>query len=285
MPDFWSHQLASKKIKMLFTEKNPSFLMWDSSFDPYFYFGAQGPDFFFYINQPRFYVKKRYKNIGNHFHTTDIQSSFKFMLEYLSLHQTQALKAYIAGYITHYVLDFTCHPLICEWGPDSKSHKEIELVLDAMIVWRSEQMRVQNMSMKYWRFNPQVMSDEIGALWQHVLEKCEMECLPSPLYMQATKDMKIIQTILLGDIISKLPFVPHLSQIFKYDLKCLSYPKSLMTMHSNSCDFEKFWVAYSQGIEISTLVLKQIDEAYTSHLSFESIIEEYFQNNYLGEAI
>jgi hypothetical protein len=284
MPDFWSHQLASKKIKKLLKDKNPSFFKWDRSFDPYYYFGAQGPDFFFYINQPRFYRKVRYKSIGNHLHTTDIQSTFKSMLDYLSLHQTQALKAYVAGYITHYILDLKCHPLICKWGPDSKSHKEIELVLDAMIVWQSEKMRIQNMSMKEWRFNPKVMTDEIGVLWRHVLKECAIGEIPTALYMQATKDMRIIQVILLKNIISTLPFVPLLSRVFNYDLKLLSYPKSLTDQHYSSVDFDEFWEAYIQGIEISTLVLKQIDEVYTSHLNIESIIDEYFKKDYLGEA-
>ncbi len=285
MPDFWSHQLASKKIKTNFIELNPSFFIWDSSFDPYYYFGAQGPDIFFYINQPRPCKVKRYNYIGNHLHTTDIGHTFKIMFEYLTLNPSQALKAYVAGYIIHYILDYTCHPLICKWGPDSKSHKAIELVLDAMIVEHSTHLPIQEMSMQDWRFDPLIMNAEIGAFWQNVLREGQTDCIPRPLYLQATRDMKIIQNILLKDIISKLPFISLLSGLFKYDLKLLSYPRSLTEAQYKSYDFDKFWETYMQGIQISTIVLKQIDEAYTSQFSLESIIEEYFHKSYLGEAI
>ncbi|MDW7660737.1 MAG: zinc dependent phospholipase C family protein [Bacillota bacterium] len=284
MPDFWSHQLASEKIKTKFMELNPSYFIWDSNLDPYYYFGAQGPDFFFYINQPRPYKMKRYKFIGNHLHTTEIRKTFEIMFEYLRLHPSQALKAYVAGYITHYILDFTCHPLICKWGPDSKSHKEVELVLDAMVTRYYKQKPIHEMSMNDWRFDPLIMTGEIGAFWQHVLNECQIGYLPRPLYLQATKDMKIIQDILLKDTISKLPFISLLSRLFKYDLKMLSYPKSLSEDHYNSYDFDEFREAYMQGIQISTIVLKQIDKAYTSQFSLDSIIEEYFYKSYLGEA-
>lgn len=285
MPDFWSHQLASKKIKTHFMELNPSFFLWDNRFDPYYYFGAQGPDFFFYINQPRPYKMKHYKHIGNHLHTTDIGPTFNIMFNYLKLHPSQALKAYVAGYVTHYVLDLTCHPLICKWGPDSKSHKTVELLLDAMIVERSEQLPIQEMTMKDWQFDPLMMNDEIGAFWQQVLNELQLDHVPTPLYMQATKDMKIIQGILLKDIISRLPLISFLSRLFKYDLKLLTYPRPLTEVHYESVDFDIFWKAYMQGIQISTIVLNQIDTVYTSHYGFESIIEEYFHKSYLGEAI
>jgi len=76
--------------------------------------GTQGPDVFFYY-LPCLYRKKWYQ-LGNTLHKTNVQAFFGAMLNHIeildNIEQKNIAISYLAGYLTHYSLDYHTHPYI-----------------------------------------------------------------------------------------------------------------------------------------------------------------------------
>lgn len=75
--------------------------------------GLQGPDIFFYYLP--YYLSPRH-NIGSISHAEDTRNFLRHLINSPSLFQNQKetsiAKAYILGFIGHYILDCACHPYI-----------------------------------------------------------------------------------------------------------------------------------------------------------------------------
>ncbi len=123
-----------------------------------FLLGNQGPDPLFYcVANP---TTAKYVKLGNHMHHTEpsaLMSSMANSLVYLPESAHGIAKAYIAGFLCHYLLDRAEHPLVyaqqyalCDAGVEklgskdgSEVHAIIESDLDEMMLWtrRGETVR------------------------------------------------------------------------------------------------------------------------------------------------
>ena len=126
-----------------------------------FLLGNQGPDPLFYcVANP---TTAKYHELGNLMHHTDPSAllfSLAQSLVYLPEAAHPLAKAYIAGFLCHYLLDRAEHPLVyaqqyalCDAGIDGLSGKDgsevhaiIESDLDEMVLWTCEGKTVASFS-------------------------------------------------------------------------------------------------------------------------------------------
>ena len=92
-------------------------------FDNIYAFGAQGPDFFYYIGKFNPLTKHRYSEVGNQVHELATKALFREMLNFMTSKPSEALMAYISGFISHYIISdnaSTC-PIIIDHGTFSRT--------------------------------------------------------------------------------------------------------------------------------------------------------------------
>lgn len=111
MPDALTHCLFAKEV----IETLPVTLQTLVNENmKYYLLGSSGPDACYYYGQiPLYYRpnKKSLARLGNALHEERINDYFTLVIEQFDV-STDDLKAYMLGYMTHYMLDRTCHPFV-----------------------------------------------------------------------------------------------------------------------------------------------------------------------------
>ena len=274
MPDFWSHQYAALEAlnanNILITDDARSLYL----------FGAQGPDFFYYINKMNPFTKKHYGSIGNLIHEKQITKQFESMLHYLSAHPTPENIAYFAGYLSHYILDVHCHPLICKLGPDSDSHKRVEMALDALCFKQIWHKALKDLDIHPFICNRIQMSEHFTPFWIHHLDHCFEINIDTESLAKANKHMVFIQNLLLKNRIRKIPFVPMFSRLMHYDLSMLTYPDDIQP---ETYQFETFKTSYLLGIQVIKEAFESLTQVLSETMTIDDFIKNHIHNDFLGE--
>lgn len=91
-----------------------------------FYLGSQGPDLFFFY---KYGVMSRLKQIGIYMHEHRIEEIIKAMHEYIASSSDYDLLSYFYGYLCHYALDSSAHPLVFHRSKYGNLKDEPELVI------------------------------------------------------------------------------------------------------------------------------------------------------------
>lgn len=121
MPDLWTHYFFAKQVKY---EQQLKITQSDI-----YYLGAQGPDFLFYQAFEPWKKDKPGSDVGELFHQVKTDQLLPYVFEKRQT-ATGELADYLAGFLTHYALDSTVHPMIHRLAEDFRAHKELEMALD-----------------------------------------------------------------------------------------------------------------------------------------------------------
>lgn len=122
MPDIWTHYFFAKQVmyEQRLTINHPD----------WYYLGAQGPDFLFYQGfQPWKKSDKPGTDVAQMFHQVETDRLLQFVIDRRKT-ATGELKDYLTGFLSHYALDATVHPMIHRDATDGKQHKQLEMALD-----------------------------------------------------------------------------------------------------------------------------------------------------------
>jgi len=130
MPTTYSHYRYGQKVFALLPESIRE------DIEPYMDFyniGVHGPDILFYY---RAYRHNPINQYGVKVHHEPARVFFEKALKvYEKQHERPEAKAYLAGFMTHFILDSTCHPYINRRAKETGvSHTEIESDLDLMVM-------------------------------------------------------------------------------------------------------------------------------------------------------
>lgn len=109
-----------------------------------FFWGAQGPDFFYLSRIFPWQKGKNIRKYGYLFHNEKPSLILDALKNYYNIHSSDLVLSYIAGFITHYALDSTAHPFI-NYGakelhkinkniPENIYHHDIEANLDIIVL-------------------------------------------------------------------------------------------------------------------------------------------------------
>lgn len=149
MPDVLTHILFANMVKESISDINVKDAIENNL--QTFYFGAQGPDFLYYLISPLL-VDRRVPAAGSMMHRIETARFFKdyvLWLENLEGIEYEQCLAYFAGFLTHFYCDKTIHPYIIatkEQGADyfkkrpekaRLSHYMIEYIMDIRL-WKQE---------------------------------------------------------------------------------------------------------------------------------------------------
>ncbi len=97
--------------------------------------GLHGPDILFYY---RPFQQNRVNGLGHAMHKETAAGFFEQAKQTYRQTQSEALFAYVTGFICHFMLDSACHPIVDEWMKKTHStHAEIETELDRMLMERT----------------------------------------------------------------------------------------------------------------------------------------------------
>lgn len=284
LPDFWSHHFAAKKADEKRRTTKPKHLVWSADFDNLYTFGAQGPDFFYYIGKFNPLSKHHYGDVGNQVHELDTRVLFQEMLDFMIKTPSEALMAYISGFISHYIMDVHCHPLICLLGPDNTSHKRVELDLEAFCVHDYWKISWHTLNVKAIKCNDNYLRQGYVELWQYLLPKCYHVSIKEVELLKGHVSMLRIQKLLVNDTLSHMPFLNVLTKLFNYDLSALRYPdvndEALKTLR----EYKTFQDQYSKGIEETSKALIALDSVLDGTITVEHFIKTFIKYDFLGEA-
>lgn len=283
MPDFWSHHYAAFAAREKIEQREIKHLKWPVEMDPFYYFGAQGPDFFYYINKFNFLSKVRYSHIGNELHASIPANLFRTLFEHLLLNPTPMRLAYISGFVSHYIMDVHCHPIICELGPDSNSHKRIEMDLEALCLFHFWKLTRASLNIDAARCLNKDQMNELSALWCTSLSALNLECITTKALMNGHETMLKIQTLIMNDTISKLPFRERLGRLVNYDLSLLILPETNDETFMTKRRYDTFIEHYKTGINETAKAYLLIEEILSNEKPIDAFIEAYVIKDYLGE--
>jgi hypothetical protein len=197
-----------------------------------------------------------------------------------------AWRAYFAGYVTHYCIDISCHPLICAWGPTPDAHKQVEMYLDALTIldYTGKDIRAQKPS--YFMPSPAIaetVGRTIAPLWYQVIHQQFESDLSKADLSRAAFDMRQLQKLLLSGWIDRIPFKRFFSNRLNYNLSNLSYPSIRALDRHLAYDYPLFKKSFETGLEHASESLKELYRVYDGDLSPKAFVKSLFTTDYLGE--
>ncbi|WP_152654913.1 zinc dependent phospholipase C family protein [Oceanobacillus sp. CFH 90083] len=138
MPNMWTH--------IFFAEDVCSSLSYDIPDSPdrhALFLGAQGPDpFFYYRFWPWLSNQKTGQEIGHALHTKECGSFLMHLIE-KAQKQSDEIKAYVMGFITHHLLDLHTHPYIhYRSGYQANNHQKLETIIDTKWALNTRKMEL-----------------------------------------------------------------------------------------------------------------------------------------------
>ncbi len=141
-----------------------------------FWLGSQGPDLFFFSNA--MFLPGSLKHLGSQMHQEHIYETAKFLMDYAK--GNPDLESYVSGYLTHYALDSTMHPIIY-WAsmkeskekgtPEMEEHFRIEGELDVYMLNKLGKGYTVNDDLLISRDDAKLLSQMYHALFLNVYGK------------------------------------------------------------------------------------------------------------------
>ena len=132
MPTTYTHYAYGQEVKNLLPDKLQDII--DSDEDLY-NIGVHGPDILFYY---RAFSKNKVNQYGVRVHKEPMEVYLDHAFPvFKKQHRKRAAFAYLAGFMTHFILDSTCHPYIGRRIRETGiSHAEIERDWDSVMMRR-----------------------------------------------------------------------------------------------------------------------------------------------------
>lgn len=284
MPDFWSHHFAALNIQKKLVDKQLRHVTWSEHCNNLYTLGAQGPDFFYYINKMNPLSKYHFSEIGNRVHEENIANLFTNMLAILLDEPTQERIAYLSGFISHYILDVHCHPLICELGPTSDSHKRVEMDLDALCLYDYWHLTLRQLDVKKLTCDEDILTKGFVSFWEKLLPLSYNAQVPAKFLAKGHYDLLKIQSILVNGIVDKLPFSNVIGKLLHYDLNNLRFPDLSSQSLKTERKYQEFITHYEDGMAETIRALLDLDQLISSEISVETYIARFIKFDFLGEA-
>lgn len=193
MPNIWTHILFCQNMVDAIPNQ-PDFLRQTSFLN----LGSQGPDPFFYHHFWPWLKSSSVNEIGKLMHTKHCGDVIMDLIV-ASKDQSDKVKAYVFGFVTHHILDRHTHPYIhYRAGYEGSNHQKLEVRIDTLMLQKYKQMNS-------WEF-PVHQKIDIGSTIDHdvqnILHATIKKHYPevdqkTPDYIQkAYKDMKLAFKIL-----------------------------------------------------------------------------------------
>lgn len=131
MPAFLTHMFAADDVLDRIEDAKITDLI--KKHKDAYHSGAQGGDYFMLYKYYSALIGHTYKLLGYALHRVRPKRFFLESAQYIKNKNSDLLKSFFYGYITHYCVDYIVHPTVCELGPNPmSSHNLVEYGLDTV---------------------------------------------------------------------------------------------------------------------------------------------------------
>lgn len=207
MPSIITHDYFGRE----FLSRSGLSSKWSKSQQEAYLLGNQGPDPFFYaVATPRFF---HYLNIGSIIHDEKPTQFFSTLLKCaneLSTKEKATIQPYLLGFIQHYVLDSTVHPLVYFYeysitkseiyGLSDKDHSEIhstiESEFDELVLYAKRGLTVKEFRpyQDILKANKSTL-DTVSKFFVDPIYECFERTIPYDLFAKSVQNFRLIQRI------------------------------------------------------------------------------------------
>lgn len=176
MPDVWSHILCGQEV---LAGAGESFRKMVQERKKIYFFGCQGPDFFYYYNFFPWKKNKRAVMLGCRIHHEKCGLFFRESLKYLKNNPNHEIIVYVMALISHWCLDRITHPYINYISGINSSnsesvilinnHKRVEATIDLLLARQMSNMELCRVPLyREIEFGDR-LSEEIIAFYEYIL--------------------------------------------------------------------------------------------------------------------
>ncbi|MBQ9328358.1 MAG: zinc dependent phospholipase C family protein [Solobacterium sp.] len=258
---------------------------------PMYYLGSQGPDLFFFSKY--MFLPGSLNPYGKRMHNEKIQEVIFFLNERAS---TPSLRSYVLGYLTHYALDSSCHPMINAWAKnehettginETEAHFRIEGELDAWILNQSGRT-VKDYSVYNLLKISKSEAEDLGRLYHSMFQEVFGLNIPASSITSACFDCARITRQLrpgktkygIARAVETTVHMPHLITAMMLEGKEGSVPSVLNQEHQEWVWYGTFHDSFTERMDqAETLAVQLMDEPKAS------LIRYTFNGIPLGETI
>ncbi|WP_042149232.1 zinc dependent phospholipase C family protein [Paucisalibacillus sp. EB02] len=193
MPNIWTH--------MLFCEDVVDTIGISMSIPKHSYIlnlGAQGPDPFFYFNFWPWIEDGPVNHIGNLLHN---EKCGEFLMDLIDevKDQSNEMKSYVFGFVTHHILDRNTHPYIhYRAGYEGNKHSKLEIIIDTLMMERYKNLKTWKTPVyKEIHLNRRIKHEIAGLLYRTIKKHFPVVEQNSPKnIIKAFNDMKLALKLL-----------------------------------------------------------------------------------------
>lgn len=263
MPAFLTHMIAADDALSRIGDNKISDIINNNR--GAYHSGAQGGDYFMLYKYYSAFIGHTYKLLGYALHRVRPKRFFLESAQYIKNKNSDLLKSFFFGYITHYCVDFIVHPTICEFGPHPmSSHNIVEYGLDTVY---ARQKSIDSIRFDRAAFveNTFVEGDEINEFFNDTHRR---------LYYGFNIDPKNYTTAYKYYAhFNKIMYMPDKKQLAKIKLHNLITILNLPTMLYYPYDQVKDLYDYGRLLELT-------DKAINKSLEYFELVNGYFDDKY-----
>jgi Zinc dependent phospholipase C len=280
MPDFWTHHYAALEIK----KQLPSRLLWPDHLDALYFLGAQGPDFLFYIGRFNPWYTKVYRKTGNEVHAVEIEQLFQSLFNTCAKLESDAARAYLFGFISHYMLDVYCHPIIDRLGDATDGHKRVEMDYETLMLHTKWQIPAKELPLSSYACSNSLLKEGFTPYWNVLIPELYGTDVNDVPLLMGRREMLRIQSLVSREVIGTTPFYKLLGKALHYDLSLLMFSKVPVDKLSREREFSTFLAHYHQAITVAVTCIDDITSALETKTLPDTLVKKYFDKNFSGEA-
>jgi len=154
MPTTYTHYAFGQEVKNLLPVSLQGLI---EPFEDYYNIGVHGPDILFYY---RSFGKNSINQLGVKIHKEPMKIFLEHAFDSFSgQQQKKAAFAYLAGFMTHFILDSTCHPYIRRRIRETGvCHAEIERDWDSVMMQRDHLNPIKYLVARHIHIKPGISS-------------------------------------------------------------------------------------------------------------------------------
>lgn len=274
MPYIWTHIVFGDEICKR-VNKQPKE-------EKLYHFGCQGPDFYFFYRFWPWLQSKSGTRLGDLFHTQHCGEVLLTLIK--KAKETPCIQDYIAGFITHHILDRTTHPYIhYHAGYKKYKHQHLESILDTLI---AKELRTINTEktpvVPYIDFGKNLPNEVATALTSVASEfyPDASKDFPQEEYHRAYRDMKAffnftfdptgIKNALTCGYLTPFRF----TQKFPHkDYLNVNHNQWLHPAVPDEVHTESFWDLWEQALNDATTILRDTYAYWENQQGIDSLVK------------
>ncbi|MBR2676094.1 MAG: zinc dependent phospholipase C family protein [Solobacterium sp.] len=260
MPAATTHAEFAKQVFKLLPEEEQKKI----TSKPMYYLGSQGPDLFFFHKY--MFLPGSLNQYGGMMHSDHVWETIAYMKKHT---HTPALHSYFMGFLTHYALDSSCHPIInayskkeydLEGRNESEAHFRIEGEIDAWLL-NSTGRSIQNYNVYTMLKVSRQEAKELGRMYHGLFQEVYGLDIPEKAIENACYDCARITKQLkpgtrkhrVAHRVEKIAKMPHLITGMMLTDKENAQPAVLNPEHD-------LWVWYGQYRKTFPELMKEAEE-------------------------